>query len=46
VRCLCTPHRRTLFGEGGGGYNPGEGSCVYFAKGCEGWVFAGVNGVV
>jgi len=40
VRCLCTPHRRTLFG---GGYN--QGFCVYFAKGCGDWVFAGVNEV-
>jgi len=29
--------------RGTGGYN--EGSCVYFAKECGGWVFAGVNGV-
>jgi len=28
----------------GGGYN--QGSCVYFAKACGGWVFAGVNGVI
>jgi len=30
--------------RGGGGYN--QGSFVYFAKACGGWVFAGVNGVV
>ena len=30
--------------RGGGGYN--QGSCVYFAKGCGGWVFVGVNEVV
>ena len=30
--------------SGGGGYN--QASCVYFAKGCGGWVFAGINGVV
>ena len=29
--------------RGGGGYNQGPG--VYFAKGCGGCVFAGVNGV-
>jgi len=29
--------------RGGGGYN--QDSFVYFAKGCGGWVFAGVNGV-
>jgi len=29
---------------GGGGYN--QGSCVYFAKRCGGYVFAGVKGVV
>jgi len=30
--------------RGGGGYN--QGSYVYFAKVCLGWVFAGVNRVV
>jgi hypothetical protein len=30
--------------RGGGGYN--QGSYVYFAKRCGGWVFAGVNGVI
>jgi len=30
--------------RGGEGYN--QGSFVYFAKACGGWVFAGVNGVV
>ena len=44
MRYLCTPHRRTLFGEGVVGYN--QGSCVYLAKGCWCRVFAGVNGVV
>jgi len=29
--------------RGRGGYN--QGSFVYFAKACGGWVFAGVNGV-
>ena len=29
--------------RGGGRYN--QGSFVYFAKACGGWVFAGVNGV-
>ena len=29
--------------RGGEGYN--QGSFVYFAKACGGWVFAGVNGV-
>jgi len=29
--------------RGDGGYN--QGSCVYFAKACGGWVCAGVNGV-
>jgi len=53
ARCLCTPHRRTLFGEGRGGYNQGsfvylgynQGSFVYLAEACGGWVFAGANGV-
>ena len=36
--CVCTPHRRTPFVRGGGGYN--QGSFVYFAKACGGWVFA------
>jgi len=50
VRCLCTTHRRTVVGEWRrrvclfGGYI--QGFSVYFAKGCEGWVFAGGNGVV
>jgi len=30
--------------RGRGGYN--QGSFVYFAKACGGWVFAGVKGVV
>jgi len=30
--------------RGGGRYN--QGSYVHFAKGCGGWVFAGVNGVI
>jgi len=30
--------------RGGGGYN--QGSFVYLAKACGGWVFAGVNGQV
>jgi len=42
VQCLCTPNERSLV-RGGEGYN--QGSFVYFAKACGGWVFAGVNGV-
>jgi len=41
--CLCTPHRRMLFGEGRGWYN--QGSFVYLAEACRGWVCAGANGV-
>jgi len=40
--CARPTHERSLV-SGGGGYN--QGSCVYFAKGCGGWVFTGVNGV-
>jgi len=29
--------------RGGGGYN--QGSFVYLAKACDGWMFADVNGV-
>ena len=29
--------------KGGGGYN--QGSFVFWAKACGGWVFVGVNGV-
>jgi len=43
VRCQCTPHSRTLFGEEKRECN--QDSCVYVPKGCGGWVFAGVNGV-
>ena len=35
-------HERSLM-RGGGGYN--QGSFVYFAEVCGGWVFVGVNGV-
>jgi len=39
---LCPTNERSLAG-GGEGYN--QGSFVYLAKACGGWVFAGVNGV-
>jgi len=35
VRCLCTPHRRTFFGERRRGYN--QGSLAYFAKASGVW---------
>jgi len=37
------PTNERFLVRGTGGYN--QGSSVYFAKGCGGWVFAGVNGV-
>jgi len=37
------PTDERSFVRGTGGYN--QGSCVYFAKGCGGWVFTGVNRV-
>jgi len=40
--CARPADERSLV-RGGGGYN--QGSCVYFAKGCGGCVFIGVNGV-
>jgi len=40
--CACPTDEHSLV-RGGGGYN--QGSFVYFAKTCGGWVFAGVNGV-
>jgi len=38
------PTDKRSFVRGAGGYN--QGSFEYFAKGCGGWVFADVNGVV
>mmetsp|Transcript_100194 Transcript_100194/g.161533 ORF Transcript_100194/g.161533 Transcript_100194/m.161533 type:complete len:86 (+) Transcript_100194:49-306(+) len=38
------PTNKQSLVRGRGGYN--QGSFVYFAKACGGWVFAGVNGVV
>ena len=38
------PTDKSSLMSGGGGYN--QGSCVYFAKRCGGWVFAGVDGVL
>ena len=38
------PTDKRSFLRGGGGYN--QGSFVCFAKGCRGWVSAGVDGVV
>jgi len=43
VRCLYTPHRRMLFYEGRRGL---QTRLICILKACEGWVFAGVNGVV
>jgi len=40
--CAHPTDERSLV-RGTGGYN--QASCVYFAKGCGSWVFAGVNGV-
>jgi len=40
--CARPTHENSLM-RGGGGYN--QGSFVYFAKACGGWVCAGVNGV-
>jgi len=40
--CARSTDERSLV-RGGGGYN--QGFFVYFAKGCGGLVFAGVNGV-
>jgi len=40
--CARPTDERSLV-RGTGGHN--QGSFVYFAKGCDGWVFAGVNGV-
>jgi len=43
VRCLSSPTDEHSLVRGGGGYN--QGSFIYFAKACVGWVCAGVNGV-
>jgi len=40
--CARPTDERSLV-RAGGGYN--QGSFVYLAKVCRGWVFAGVNGV-
>jgi len=43
-RACARPKDERSLVRGGGGYN--QGSFVYFAKACGGWVIVGVNEVV